>query len=64
MAPKGDDYEYVFPDISVENERLFGQHQGIKLGMGRRLCMAPLDLTRPDLKIFDGGTSDGAFRFA
>ncbi|KAF4997656.1 hypothetical protein FGRMN_3688 [Fusarium graminum] len=59
MGSKGDDYEYVFPDVSVENERLAGQHQGIKLGMGRRLCMAPLDLTRPNLRIFDGGTSDG-----
>lgn len=55
----GKAYEYVFPDVSVENERLAGQHRGIKLGMGGRLCMAPIDLSRPDLKIFDGGTSDG-----
>ncbi|KAI6773022.1 hypothetical protein HG530_003980 [Fusarium avenaceum] len=54
----GDDYKYVFKK-EVEDRRLQGQHQGIKLGMGQRLVLAPMDLSRPNLKIFDAGTSDG-----
>ncbi|KAH7322507.1 putative methyltransferase [Stachybotrys elegans] len=52
------DYKYVFRK-EVEDKRLQGQHQGFKLGMGRRLVLAPIDLGRPNLRIFDGGTSDG-----
>ncbi|KAJ5158332.1 uncharacterized protein N7500_007983 [Penicillium coprophilum] len=46
-------YTYEF-DVSSENERLAGQHQALKLGMGK-LVLAPMDLSREGLKILDAG---------
>jgi tRNA1(Val) A37 N6-methylase TrmN6 len=50
-------YEYVF-DETVENQRLAGQHQAFKLGMGK-LVLAPLQVSQKNLRILDAGTSDG-----
>ncbi|KAJ5149741.1 hypothetical protein N7448_001319 [Penicillium atrosanguineum] len=55
--PSNEKYEYVF-DESVENRRLAGQHQAIKLGMGK-LVLAPLQVFEKKLRILDAGTSDG-----
>ncbi|KAJ5382529.1 hypothetical protein N7517_000440 [Penicillium concentricum] len=50
-------YKYEF-DVPEENERLAGQHQAVKLGMGK-LVLAPMDISREGLRILDAGTSDG-----
>ncbi|OAQ62674.1 methyltransferase - protein [Pochonia chlamydosporia 170] len=42
-----------------ENERLQINHHVVKLAMGGSLLLAPFDVTRPNLKILDSGTSDG-----
>ncbi|KAL4887209.1 hypothetical protein BJY04DRAFT_212257 [Aspergillus karnatakaensis] len=55
VSDEGFVYEF---DETVENRRLAGQHAIVKLGMGR-LVLAPMDITRKDLRILDAATSDG-----
>ncbi|KAJ5085589.1 hypothetical protein N7532_010360 [Penicillium argentinense] len=50
-------YEYVFEE-TIENRRLAGQHQALKIGMGK-LVLAPLHVSHKGLRILDTGTSDG-----
>jgi hypothetical protein len=52
-----DKYEYVF-DSTIENQRLAGQHQAIKLAMGKPI-LAPLQVSRKNIRILDAGSSDG-----
>lgn len=42
-----------------EKERLAGQHDVITNAMGGRLLFAPVDLSKPGLRILDSGTADG-----
>lgn len=42
-----------------EAERLARNHECIKYFMGGNLIRAPIDTTKPGLKILDSGTSDG-----
>lgn len=43
------------PDI----ERLQRQHEVMKAAMGGTLVLAPIDLTDPEVRVLDSGTSDG-----
>jgi hypothetical protein len=55
-----EEYEYVFHS-TVENQRLVGQHQAIKLAMGK-LVLSPLQVSRKNLRVLDVGTADGMNR--
>ncbi|KAI9857133.1 MAG: hypothetical protein M1813_008624 [Trichoglossum hirsutum] len=49
---------YSLPHDSAEVTRLRSQHEWFKSNIGQ-LVLAPLDKTRPNMKILDSGTADG-----
>lgn len=59
MAVADDENTPQLAVSEVENERLQINHHVTKLAMGGSILLAPFDVTRPNLKILDSGTSDG-----
>ena len=58
MAPTVGKEEYIMAADPGELDRLTNQHQLIKDHMGK-LVLAPLDLSKPALRILDSATADG-----
>ncbi|KAI0401588.1 S-adenosyl-L-methionine-dependent methyltransferase [Xylaria palmicola] len=58
-SPQGEtDYPL---DNAGEAERLADQHHVLKSFMGGKLVVAPIDLSRPGLRVLDSGTADGTW---
>ena len=51
--------EYKGPRHDGEYDRLQIQHEMIKIAMGGKLVLPPIDLTRPDLRVLDSATGNG-----
>lgn len=51
--------EYLLPDAEREVQRLTDQDALIVYAMNNKRIIAPLDTSRPGLKILDSGTADG-----
>ncbi|KAF2789633.1 hypothetical protein K505DRAFT_91362 [Melanomma pulvis-pyrius CBS 109.77] len=58
MATSGDTERYIMEANEGELQRLANQHQVLKSAMGT-LTVAPIDFSRPNLRILDSGTADG-----
>ncbi|KAI9877144.1 MAG: hypothetical protein M1830_004694 [Pleopsidium flavum] len=54
-----DQNTYNGPRHDGEYDRLRTQHDMIKVAMGGKLVLAPIDFARPDLRILDSATADG-----
>lgn len=50
---------YLLPDAEKEVQRLTDQDSAIVYAMNNKRIVAPLDFSRPGLKILDSGTADG-----
>lgn len=59
IEAKPGEQEYFLSQNPTELERLSYQHEIIKDYMGSNLVLAPIDLSRPGLHIFDSATADG-----
>jgi tRNA1(Val) A37 N6-methylase TrmN6 len=60
MASTQDNEEqYIRGASDDEIQRLTDQHVMLKSGMGGTLVVAPIDLSRPGLRILDSGTGNG-----
>jgi len=57
MASENNDEKYVFEHAS-EVERLTLQHEVITDYLGK-LVLAPVDFSKPGLRIYDSATADG-----
>jgi hypothetical protein len=51
--------EYILEASPTETERLRMQHDVVKDAVGGSLVVAPIDLTKPGLRILDSATADG-----
>jgi hypothetical protein len=51
--------KYILEGSPTEAQRLQLQHEIIKDAMGDKLVAAPLDLSKPGLRILDSATADG-----
>lgn len=51
---------YLLQESLSEPARLRMQHEVIKDAMGGRLILAPVDMSRPGLRILDSATTDGS----
>jgi hypothetical protein len=60
MGLPKDKEEYIMEKNEGELQRLADQHYSLKGSMGT-LTVAPVDLSRPNLRILDSGTADGNF---
>ncbi|CAI6334454.1 unnamed protein product [Periconia digitata] len=56
--PTMNESSYFLPVNKVEAERLMMQHTVLIDALGGRLVCAPIDLSKPGLKILDSGTAD------
>lgn len=51
--------KYLLPDAEKEVQRLTDHDAAIVYAMNNKRIVAPLDFSRPGLKILDSGTADG-----
>ena len=58
-----DTYKYFGPRSTPEAIRLHAQHDICRSALGGKLIHAPIDLSRPNLRILDSATSDGYFLY-
>jgi hypothetical protein len=54
-----EDPEYLLPEPRKEVERLTVQDSVLAYAMDNRRVFAPVDFTKPGLKVLDSGTADG-----
>lgn len=60
LVDKGEQSAQAIQDANVaEVDRLSAQHYVVKNAMGGKLVLAPIDLSKPDLRILDSATADG-----
>ncbi|KAH7304188.1 hypothetical protein B0I35DRAFT_445660 [Stachybotrys elegans] len=52
---------YILPEPNNEVKRLTAQDEVISYSMNNKRILAPIDLSKPGLKILDSGTADGLF---
>lgn len=53
-----EELQYLLPEPRKEIDRLTEQDAVITYLMNNRRILAPIDLTKPDLRILDSGTAD------
>ncbi|RYP70682.1 hypothetical protein DL771_005286 [Monosporascus sp. 5C6A] len=53
--------EYILPEPQKEVQRLTDQDSALAYSMNNKRVLAPLDTSRPGLKILDSATADGLF---
>ncbi|KAH9906921.1 hypothetical protein F4778DRAFT_800852 [Xylariomycetidae sp. FL2044] len=57
----GKDAEYLLPEPQKEVDRLTANDSVFAYAMKNKRVLAPLDMTKPGLKVLDSGTADGLF---
>ncbi|KAI1176572.1 hypothetical protein F4777DRAFT_587826 [Nemania sp. FL0916] len=55
------DAEYLLPEPQKEVDRLTANDSVFAYGMNNKRVLAPLDMTKPGLKVLDSATADGLF---
>jgi hypothetical protein len=59
LSRSAEEPKYILEGSPTEAQRLQLQHEIIKDAMGGKLVAAPLDLSKPGLRILDSATADG-----
>lgn len=59
MATSESEPEYLLPEPAKEVQRLTTQDSVFAYSMDNRRILAPLDTSKPGLKVLDSGTADG-----